>query len=180
MNNRLIIDNFSDDIESVLSEANKCSYRTQAFGGNNYMGISIGFSVWAYEKFSEILSAEVFPDFDYYRKYESGMKQETFIHSDGSISQYAAILSLRNKNGGLAFWHHKELGLIRPSDDPSLINKFVIDGLDESKWDMTESIEMEKNRCVIYDASLFHSRYPKEWTSEEARMVQVFFFDVKK
>ena len=168
-------ENFCPDFESHKKTADAANYSTINFGASTYPGFSLGLTHWAYKRISEIVGFEAVPCLDYFRKYERGMHQDTFVHSDRGIAEYTAVLSLRNDNGALAFWNHKN-GEDRPLEG----HDYRTEGLDESKWIMTHKFVLKENLCVIYPADLFHSRYPKDWTEDYARHIQVFFFNRRK
>lgn len=170
----ITVENFCPDLAAHKAAAETAVYSTMRYGNMTYPGFSIQMTLWAYEKFGRILGFEVTPCIDYFRKYERGMHQDTFIHSDQGISKYTAVLSLRDDNGALAFWNHKN-----GEDKPVLSVDYREEGLDESKWSMTHKIDLKENTCVIYKAETFHSRYPKDWDQDHARHIQVFFFNPK-
>ena len=107
------------------------------------------------------------------------MKQNTFIHSDAGISQYSAIVGLGEQeyyNGHLAFWRHRRTGWTEPDDSDSAgMDLIAANGLDEKYWERTRLIELIPNRCVVYRAALFHSRYPKDWAADQPKRIQVLF-----
>lgn len=168
----LVVDSFAENFEAVLEESKKATYAEVVYNGNKYPGLSPRISPWAYPIFEKHLGFKVVPVFDYIRIYEKGIEQPSFIHSDETISKYTAVLSLREKNGSLAFWKNLVTDKIYSSKgDP------FVDGKDESKWEQSEEYELRPNRCIIYDASFFHSRIPREWTENDPRHVHVFFFN---
>lgn len=170
-----IYDNFCSRFEEIERESETAFYKDYTVVSQKYRGICVRTGRSALEK--EFLG-RFSVKFEYFRKYEEGVMQDTFIHSDAALSDYTAVLSLKDDNGSLAFWRHKETGLMFPDNlnMESLQNIFK-DGLDDSGWEMVENIPMIKNRCVIYPAKLFHSRYPKDWLEKDPRIVLVFFMD---
>lgn len=170
-----IVENFCPDFAAHKAVADAVNYTTINFGDNTYPGLSLGMTKWAYERISNFIGFQTVPCLDYFRKYERGMKQDTFIHSDRGIAKYTAVLSLRDDNGALAFWNHKN-----GEDRPLFGVDYRTEGLDESLWKMTHKIDLKENMCVIYSAEIFHSRYPKDWDKDHARHIQVFFFNSKR
>ncbi len=53
-------------------------------------------------------------------------------------------------------------------------------GLIEDRWNMLEEIEMISNRCVVFPAPLYYSRYPLDWTKNYPRTVQIYYFDNRR
>ncbi len=178
-----IIDDFCPDFGWLLQEAANATYTTIEHDGLSYRNIAITNATWAYPLFEVHLgSAERKSDF--FRLYVQHGEQSTFIHSDIGIADFVAILSLVPKgrhNGSLAFWRHKKLGWSEPDpNDLKGVRQAERDGLIEDRWDMLEEIEMISNRCVIFPAPFYHSRYPQNWTKDQPRIVQIFFFDVRR
>jgi hypothetical protein len=172
-----VFDDFCPEPEWNYEQALKAPYVEIAMGGTMFRGISVCDARWAYDIFSNLLEIKADRVFEYYRKYEKGMKQGTFIHSDKGISEWTAVLSLRDSNGGLAFWKHRDTGTVAAAEwfDWQMVT--ARDGFDEPAWEIVGLIPMVRNRCVVYPAAMFHSRYPQNWNKDEARMVQVFFFN---
>jgi len=170
-----IHDNFCQRFEQIAQESKDAFYRDYKIVSATYRGICVRAGRSALEK--EFLG-RFLVKFEYFRRYEKGMLQDTFIHSDMALSDYTAILSLKDDNGALCFWRHKETGMIstNPQDSDS-IKKLFEDGMYEDRWEIYESVPMIKNRCVIYPANLFHSRYPKDWEGEDPRLVLVLFMN---
>lgn len=178
-----IIDDFCPDFGWLLQEAANATYTTIEHDGLSYRNIAATNATWAYPLFEVHLgSAERKSDF--FRLYVQHGEQSTFIHSDIGIADFVAILSLVPKgrhNGSLAFWRHKKLGWSEPDpNDLKGVRQAERDGLIEDRWDMLEEIEMISNRCVIFPAPFYHSRYPLDWTKDHPRIVQIFFFDVRR
>ena len=107
-----------------------------------------------------------------------------YIHSDSCDAQYACVLYLNTPacETGTMFWEHKETGLDRMTQpvDPTLFESLSKDISDESKWNKLEYVESKANRAVIFDSSLFHSRFPKDLPIEDGetpRLVSTIFFN---
>lgn len=172
MKNIIVVEDFCPNFAEHKKVADAAVYTSIELPHQRYNGFALQMTHWAYEKLATIVGFPVTPCLDYFRKYERGMQQDTFIHSDRGVAKYTAVLSLQNNNGGLAFWKYKS-----GEDQPLLGCDYRQSGLDESQWVMTRKIEMKENLCVIYPADIFHSRYPKDWNEDYARHIQVFFFN---
>jgi hypothetical protein len=114
------------------------------------------------------------------------------IHSDLNINgqrpTHAGVLYFsENKLSeglyGTAFWSHKEYGskLIPETTDEEYDRLLLVDANDVNKWSLDSVISVKENRLLLYEASLFHSKYPDiSWGGDEdGRMVLVMFFNLK-
>lgn len=119
----------------------------------------------------------------FYRRYMPNEPTPTYIHSDINMGHTSEILYLswdRHCIGqGLAFWKHKETGLSSPRGvTPELAKQLDRDGLDESKWVLTDYVQCRFNRMVKFPAERFHSRYPKEvraLSMNDCRLIRTTF-----
>lgn len=107
-----------------------------------------------------------------------------YIHADSDGAQFACVVYLNNPScdTGTMFWKHKSTGIDRLEQpaDPCLFELFSKHISDESKWDKLEYVEAKENRAVIFDAALFHSRYPQTLPIKEGdtpRLVCTIFFN---
>lgn len=115
--------------------------------------------------------------------------EKAYVHSDREAGDYTAIVYLSEHDGetGTGFYRNKRTGLYAmPSfdlmrNDPAefdLLKKEMVEGSDEA-WAQVDFVRGLYNRCVIFDAPLFHSRHPKNGfasTPELGRMVWVCHF----
>lgn len=115
-----------------------------------------------------------------YRLNYGGELPNAAIHSDMGWGTHAAVLYLSEGEGGTAFWRHRATGAHRMEPgDMDLFEAVRHDWDDASRWDMTGIAEMQMGRVVIYDSSLFHSRWPFAafgTNAESGRLVGVCFF----
>ena len=160
--------------EAVLAESNPFRHE-----GILYPDMARSQASWA-EPLFQLHLGPVARKSDYYRLYRRGSKQQTYIHSDIGIADLSAILSLGDPdhhNGSIVFWRHKKTGWILPGGgkvgDPA-----CEDGLYENRWEAWQTVEMAANRCVVFPAVLYHSRYPNKWNKNYPRKVQVFFLNI--
>jgi hypothetical protein len=102
------------------------------------------------------------------------------VHSDMGWGTHALVLYLCDGPGGTAFWRHKATGAERiEQGDTALMEAIGRDWDDESKWDMTAMCPLKRNRAVIYESALFHSRHPFAAFGdcpENGRLIAVAFF----
>ena len=172
-----VFDGFALRFSEVVREAESAHYVEIRMGATTYRGISPRRSEWAYDRFSDLMGKKIIGVYDYFRKYEKGMPQGTFIHSDLGISKWTAVLSLRNNNGAVAFWRHRASGSIAAGPWWRWEDAVSAQGFEESHWEMIGIVPLIENRCVVYPAALMHSRYPRDWQLDTPRAVQVFFFN---
>lgn len=107
-----------------------------------------------------------------------------YIHSDSCDAQYACVLYFNEPacDTGTMFWEHKHTGLDRMGQpvDPDLFEMLSKHISDESHWNKLEYVQAKANRAVIFDSSLFHSRYPQVLPikdGEVPRLVSTIFFN---
>lgn len=115
-----------------------------------------------------------------YRLNFGGERPNQSIHSDLGWGTHAAVVYLSEGHGGTAFWSHKATGADRIKvGDHELFEAIGGDWEREDAWRMTGMAELAFNRAVLYDSSLFHSRYPFEAfgsDEQDGRLVAVAFF----
>ena len=174
------IDDFCADYTERVDASRAARYRDVSSGVHmTRMALTDG--AWAAERIGRILGVKLAIMVSYFRQYTRGLDEFTFVHSDEAVSDLSAVLSLAREvewNGEFRTWRHKATGLESPRDMESR-EMLALAGLDELKWDVVEAIEMIPNRCVIYPARLFHSRWPRIWDHPWPRQVEVFFFNIK-
>lgn len=115
--------------------------------------------------------------------------EKAYVHSDREAGEFTAIvyLSEHDADSGTGFYMNKRTGLMRmPSfelmrNDPAEFERLkaeMVEGTDE-QWAVVDFVRGLYNRCLIFDAPLFHSRHPKNGyaaTPEAGRMVWVCHF----
>lgn len=90
------------------------------------------------------------------------------IHSDAHAAPYTCIVYLTpNANrGATAFWRHKKTGLTSmPSNPDASLAAMLRDDMAKSSmedWQMVDLVSGEYNRALIFNAPLFHCRFPME------------------
>lgn len=120
-----------------------------------------------------------------------GTKKDTetaYIHSDREHGDYTAIvyLSEHDEEYGTAFFRHVPTGLLHMPSFEEMAEMGILEEIkedmvtrDPSKWEQVDYVEGKYNRALIFDAPLFHSRFPVHGigtTDEEARLVWVSHF----
>lgn len=132
--------------------------------------------------------APVFPNSMFFRVTNLDT-EPAYVHSDREAGEFTAIvyLSEHDEAYGTGFYRNRRTGLIRmpPFElmrhDPAefeLLKREMVDG-NEAEWELLDFVRGRFNRCVIFDAPLFHARSPKtgfDATPEAGRMVWVCHF----
>ncbi len=178
-----IIDDFLPEevLAAQMRHAAAAPYGKTRYGALDYGGISRDEALDAVPVFA-LHGLHIIPKRQFFRIYEQGAAQNTFIHADTGLGDYAAVLALGEPgrdNGQLAFWRHRRTGRKAPDPgDEAGMKEIEADGLEEAPWEQTGLVDMPPNRCVIFPASLFHSRYPRDWAEPWPRRIETFFFDL--
>ncbi len=115
-----------------------------------------------------------------YRLNFAGELPNQSIHSDLGWGTHAAVVYLCDGPGGTAFWRHGATNTDRIKvGDHELFESIGADWELEGAWQQIGVAELAFNRAVLYDNSLFHSRYPFEAfgsSAQDGRLVAVAFF----
>jgi hypothetical protein len=144
------------------------------------------------ERISDVVGGPIEVKIQAFRSGHEKTDLHTNIHADNPIAKWAFVYFLNlpeQCRGGTAFYRLKKTGWDTMPTQPQLDEA----GLDmewmrkawgdESYWDLVSIAGMKFNRLIFYPTAYFHSRYPlKGWgpeeKPEEARLVQVGFFDI--
>lgn len=188
-----VVDNFSEYIEEVKASALAAGFSTW-LPNKGEVGSSVyeGMGFWGEHSLllrSLILSTNkvLVPNSMFFRVTNEGM-EKAYIHSDreSGSNTCVAYLTEHEQESGTAFFKHKRTGLTKmPSfqemKDMSIMEELKQDMVsrDPSKWEQTGYVEGKYNRALIFDAPLFHSRYPLEGIGnavDSGRMVWVCHF----
>lgn len=189
-----IIDNFLLDPISERERALAAEYKTIDHHGLDYRGISFTDDSWQRERIAQILGISAEGEWEvFWRRYLEAEKNETYIHNDCRIGTFTGILFLNSPEQckwGTAFWMHKlyrwmrqptieEINALGLDDTPELWDRVYQDGFHENKWTMLDYAPMAFNRLILFDSTLYHSRYPQTSFGSDinsARLIKVFFF----
>jgi hypothetical protein len=160
-----IIDNWHPDPHALRKQALEGAFVSVDHGGTTFHGIQeVPFSAPDKERLSRCVAKDSIEGRSSFRLYTKDMPQPTMIHNDSELGRWTGILYLNEKaHGGTAFW--------RPA--------LPIDGI-EQVWKQTAQIQGLWNRLIVFDSSLWHSRWPEHVTEgatpETGRLIQLFFF----
>ena len=193
----IVVDHFLDNPDDVRNYALQQQY--QELGKENWPGRNSGHTHGEKEMTqacSEVVGEQlaIKPEnkCSYFRITKEGQHGKQHIHFDPNPGLvWAGSLYLTptiHSTGGTKFWKHKETGWEKiPTNEEGaeyglLSNKDMYhfmntEGKDESKWIQTDNIGFKYNRLVMFNPWMWHS--PGDafgTTSEDARLVQLFFF----
>lgn len=105
------------------------------------------------------------------------------IHCDYGWGTHVGVLYLSEGETGTAFWQHlatQQVGINQ--QNIYYLPRVEKDWNDLSKWSVRTAVQAKLNRLIIYEADLFHSRFPfrAEGTSmEDGRLTANIFFTPK-
>ncbi len=176
----LVIDDFLTAPNAVRAHALLSEYIDwRGPDGEVYKRVSLLRVPGVTEALQELLGPIEMLGMAYRLNYQGELPNQS-IHTDLGWGTHALTLYLSEGESGTAFWKHKETGelLFRPGN-LELFETLSKDWEDETKWDKYYTADLKFNRAVLYDSSLFHSRYPFESfgdNPENGRLIAVAFF----
>lgn len=189
-----VTDNFTPFAERVRASALSSGFGTwRPKKGEVGTSIYTGMSFWGEHSvmvhaLSLRVGQPVFPNSMFFRVTNEDT-ESAYVHSDREAGEYTAIVYLSEHAGdfGTGFYRNKRTGMTRmPSfecmradpDEFEKLKKEMVSGGD-TDWELMDFVRGEFNRCLIFDAPLFHARHPKNGfgsTNEDGRMVWVCHF----
>jgi hypothetical protein len=178
-----VIDNFLPNFELVRPLLDGVEFSDHVYKGKNYTGfgkITLPIKKLIEEEMGFMVEFKQ----SHVRVGTKNTPLTHYIHSDSADAQYACVLYFNEPScdTGTMFWRHKATGLDRMKQpvDPCLFEMLSKHIGDESHWDKLEYVKAKANTAVIFDASLFHSRFPKDLPIEDGetpRLVSTIFFN---
>lgn len=169
-----VVKNFHADITLVLTHAQESEYKDITIERQTFPKIAIStLQPYLYlSKVEQILEKKLYYSLPpHYRKYIKEDKQPTFIHSDVYDADYTVVIFLNkiNKNNGLAFYEH-------PIHGDRATKGMYLD-YNKEPFHLKHIIKAQLNTAVIFEAAMFHSRWPKFNcdTGGEDRLVKIMF-----
>lgn len=192
-NNVIIVDDFCDEVELVIASAyasgfgkwlpNKGEVGTSYYDGMNFWG----HHALMLRPLVLAVGQLVIPNSMFFRSTNEGM-EPAYIHSDRETGAHTCVayLSEHDQPSGTAFYRHKATGLDRMPSFEEMKEQGIFEQLkadmvsrNPDAWEQTGYVEGKYNRAVIFEAPLFHSRFPLEGmgtTPEDGRLVWVSHF----
>lgn len=183
MINPLVIDNFFEDFDRVLTHAKTSEfYDWVGPDGIVYKRVSLTRVPTLAEMLQRYLGNIEILGAGYRLNYNDELPN-TLIHTDVGWGTHALVVYLNAPESGTAFWKHKELD-IDSLDIPTeeVLEKLVLDWDNPDKWEQIKMVEGKANRGLIYNSAWFHSRYPFQAAGTDAddgRLVVVAFFNFR-
>lgn len=188
-----VVDDFCEELELVIASAQASGFGTWQpnkgdVGTSHYEGMNFwGHHALMLRPLVLAVNTLVLPNSMFFRSTNEGMEQ-AYIHSDRESGAHTCVayLSQHEQPTGTAFFRHKPTGLTSmPSfhemKDQGIFEQLKDDmvGRNPDAWEQIGYVEGQCNRAVIFEAPLFHSRFPLEGigsTPEDGRLVWVSHF----
>lgn len=134
------------------------------------------------------VGAQVAPNSMFFRVTNADT-EGAYVHSDREAGDFTCVayLSEHDEKTGTGFFRHRRTGMTRmPSfeemrADPEGFARLKAEMVrgSEDDWELVEFVPAKFNRAVIFEAPLFHGRFPRHGfgsTPEDGRMVWVSHF----
>lgn len=189
----LVIDDFCEHLDMVRESAFAAGFGTWApnkgeVGSSVYEGMGFwGNHAPMIAALMRATNGVAIPNSMFFRVTNEGM-EKAYIHSDRESGNYTCVayLSDHEVDSGTAFFMHKRTGLKAMPSFAEMRELGIFDELkedmvsrDPDKWVQLDYVRGERNRALIFNAPLFHSRYPLEGigsTFDVGRLVWVSHF----
>ncbi|MEW9570536.1 DUF6445 family protein [Rhodanobacter sp. Si-c] len=189
----LVVDNFCEDVEAVRQSALAAGIGTWRpnqgeVGSSVYEGMGFwGEHALMVRALMRATGGIVIPNALFFRSTNVGM-EKAYIHSDRESGNHTCICYLTEhpEPYGTAFYRHKRTGLCEMPSFQQMTAMGILDELkadmvsrDPDKWEQLDFVCGAKNRALIFQAPLFHSRMPIEGLGnlpENGRMVWACHF----
>ncbi len=188
----LVVDDFCSDLERVKQSAFDAGFDTWR-PNKGEVGSSIyeGMAFWGDQAL--MLRAlvgsvgPVVPNTMYFRVTNEGMER-AYIHSDRESGNHTCICYMTDHEevSGTAFYRHKPTGWDAMPSFDEMRDMGVMEPMkadmvsrDPDKWEQIDFVRGRKNRALIFNAPLFHSRFPFEGigsSAESGRLVWASHF----
>lgn len=170
----LVVDNFCNDIERVISSAHAAGFDTWnpnkgEVGSSVYEGMGFwGDHALMLRALTHAVGGVVIPNATFFRVTNEGMER-AYIHSDRESGNHTCVayLSDHAQESGTAFYRHKPTGLTEMPSFADMQADGIFDELksdmvsrDPNKWEQVDYVRGRYNRALIFPAAMFHSRFP--------------------
>jgi len=170
----LIVDDFCPDIALVVASAKAAGFSTW-LPNKGQVGSSVydGMGFWGQHALmlAPIMAAVenvIVPNTMFFRVTNVGTEQ-AYIHSDRESGAYTCIVycSEHEEESGTAFYRHIPTGLTEMPSFAEMKAEGIFEQMRDDmvsrnpdNWEQIDYVEGKYNRAVIFDAPLFHSRFP--------------------
>lgn len=178
----LVIDDFCPEIEQVKASAFAAGFDTWRpnkgeVGSSVYEGMGFwGDHALMLRSLIRVTGTAVVPNSMFFRVTNVGMER-AYIHSDREAGNHTCIcyMTEHEEESGTAFFKHKRTGLTAMPSFAEMQEMGIFDELkadmvsrDPDKWVQTDYVRGQYNRALIFNAPLFHSRFPLEGIGDRA------------
>jgi hypothetical protein len=190
----LVIDDFCPQVDIVRESALAAGFSTW-LPNKGEVGSSIyeGMGFWGehapmIRSLTNIMGCVVIPNTMYFRYTIPGM-EKAYIHSDRMSGKHTCIcyLTEHEEQYGTAFYKHIPTGMLEMPTFQDMQQADLFDSLKKDMvsrtpehWELVDFVKGRKNRALIFNAPLFHSRFPLEGigtSPKDARMVWASHFN---
>lgn len=189
----LVVDNFCQNLDQVKESAFAAGFDTWRpnkgeVGSSVYEGMGFwGDQAYMVASLMRAMGGVVVPNTMYFRVTNVGM-EKAYIHSDRESGSHTCVCYMTDheEDSGTAFFKHKRTGLTAMPSFAEMADMGILDELkedmvsrDPDKWVQLDYVRGQKNRALIFNAPMFHSRFPLEGigsTAEDGRLVWVSHF----
>ncbi len=169
-----VVDGFCERIEQVRQSCLNSGFGKWApnlglVGSSQYSGMNYnGDHALMLHALAAATGGAVFPNAMFFRL-TNKETEKAYIHSDRSAGNYTCIayLSKHEENTGTAFWRHRPTGLtylppIEVQKETGIFEELAADTVtaDPDKWEQLDYVRAVFNRALLFQAPLFHSRWP--------------------
>lgn len=193
MGNYIVVDDFCEHLEMVKASAYEAGFNTWLpnkgeVGSSVYEGMGFwGTHALMLRPLMQAVGGVVVPNSMFFRVTNEGM-EKAYIHSDRQTGNHTAVVYMTEHDVpyGTAFYRHIPTGLEDMPSFDEMKEMGIFDELkadmvsrDPSKWELLDVVQGKYNRALIFDAPMFHSRYPIEGigsTKDDGRLVWVSHF----
>jgi hypothetical protein len=191
--NYIVVDDFCEAPEVVVDSVHAAGFGTW-LPNKGKVGSSIyeGMGFWGHHALllAPLMAAVgnvIVPNSTFFRVTNVGM-ENAYIHSDREGGNYTAVVYLSDHSvpSGTAFYRHKRTGLESMPSFAEMERMGILEELkadmvsrDMTKWEQLAEVEGKYNRALIFEAPLFHSRFPVDGIGEnekDGRLVWVSHF----
>lgn len=184
----IVVDDFCEEVDAVIKSVHDAGFSTWLpnkglVGTSVYEGMGfMGYHALMIRALINATGKIAIPNSMFFRNTQVGM-EKAYIHSDRQMGDHTCVayLSEHSESYGTAFYRHIPTGLIEMPSFLDMIDMGIMDQMSEDMvsrdpavWEQIDMVEGKFNRAVIFDAPLFHSRFPVEGigsTEEEARLI---------
>lgn len=190
-----VVEHFTDNIDLVRESVLEAGFGTWKpnkgeVGSSVYDGMGfVGDHATLLRALMYHTGSIVIPNNVFFRNTNVGYEQ-AYIHSDRDFAAHTAVvyLSEHKEPYGTAFYRHKPSGWTEMPDPNILVEecpqaweklKEDMVSRDPDKWEQIDFVEGKYNRAVIFEAPLFHSRFPLDGIGdnpEDGRLIWATHF----